>query len=260
MGVEVSDGIATIELRRPDKHNAINVDMWWAFARLMPSLAIDDDVDVVLLRGTPGGPFSAGADISEFQTLRADVAGARLHGEAIASGERALFECPKPTVAAIEGFAIGGGAQLAIACDLRVCGENSRFGITPAKLGIVYGLQSTARLVEVVGPAWARWILLTGELIDAPRAQAIGMVHEVVAPGEVLARAEAIAALLASRARVSLAGGKALIDRVVAGQLDEDEAVHSIYEESLASPEYAEGVAAFLAKRPADFRSARGFS
>ena len=163
-------------------------------------------------------------------------------------------------MAAIEGFAIGGGAQLAIACDLRVCGENSRFGITPAKLGIVYGLQSTARLVEVVGPAWARWILLTGELIDAPRAQAIGMVHEVVAPGEVLARAEAIAALLASRARVSLAGGKALIDRVVAGQLDEDEAVHSIYEESLASPEYAEGVAAFLAKRPADFRSARRLS
>jgi enoyl-CoA hydratase/carnithine racemase len=129
--------------------------MWLALARLMPALAADDAVDVVVLRGTPGGPFSAGADIAEFQTLRADAAGARRYGEAVEAGEQALIAFPKPTVALVEGFAIGGGTQLAAACDLRVCETGSRFGVTPAKLGIVYALGSTARLVEVGGSAWS---------------------------------------------------------------------------------------------------------
>ena len=173
--------MATIELRRPDKHNAISYAMWQAFARLMPVLAADDEVEVVLLRGSSGGPFSAGADIAEFRTLRSDPEGARRYGEAVEAGERAIIDFPKPTIALIEGFAIGGGTQLAVACDLRVCGEGSRFGVTPAKLGIVYALASTERLVETVGAAWARWILLTGELLDASTALRIGLVHEVVA-------------------------------------------------------------------------------
>ena len=210
-----------------------------------------------VLRGTPGGPFSAGADISEFRTLRGDPEGARLYGLAVEAGEQELIRFPKPTVALVEGFAIGGGTQLAVACDLRVCGEDSRFGVTPAKLGIVYALPSTARLVEVVGPAWARWILLTGELLDAATALRTGLVHEVVAPGQVEERAYALARLLASRAQVSLVGGKALVDRAVAGRLEEDAEVQALYERSWTSPEYAEGVAAFLAKRAPDFRSAR---
>jgi len=257
LSVDVVDGIATIEFQRPDKHNAINFEMWSAFARLMPELGAADDVDVVLVRGTSGGPFSAGADISEFKTLRSEPEGARIYNEAIAAGELAIMRCTKPTIAAIEGFAIGGGAQVAIACDLRVCAEDSRFGITPAKLGIVYGLQSTGRLVEVVGPSWARWILLTGELLSADRALGIGMVHEVVPVGEVMPRANELARLLASRAQVSVMGAKALIDRVVAGALDEDESVRAIYERSLTSAEYAEGVAAFLEKRPPAFGGAR---
>lgn len=253
----VTDGVATVELTRPDKHNAISYAMWLAFARLMPVLAADDAVSVVVLRGTDGGPFSAGADIGEFRTMRADPAGAEQYGAAVEAGERAVVDCPKPTIAAIEGFAIGGGTQLAVACDLRVCGERSRFGVTPAKLGIVYALGSTARLVEVVGPAWARWILLTADLLDAPTALRIGLVHEVVPDGEVLARASALAATLASRAQVSLRGGKALVDRVVAGRTGVDDDVRAIYHESWTSTEYAEGVAAFLEKRPPDFPAAR---
>ena len=103
----------------------------------MPALADDDGCDVVVLRGTPGGPFSAGADISEFQTLRADPDGARRYGEAVEAGEQAVIRFPKPTVALVEGFAIGGGSQVALACDLRVCEPRSRFGITPAKLGMI---------------------------------------------------------------------------------------------------------------------------
>jgi enoyl-CoA hydratase/carnithine racemase len=257
LAVSVADGVATVELRRPDKHNAISYTMWQAFARLLPVLGAADDVAVVVLRGTAGGPFSAGADIAEFRTMRADPAGAQRYGEAVAAGEHAIVTCPKPTIAAVEGFAIGGGTQLAVACDLRVCAQDSRFGVTPAKLGIVYALPSTARLVEVVGAAWARWILLTAELLDAEQALRIGLVHEVVPTGEVLDRAAALARVLASRAQVSLRGATILVDRVVAGRHDEDGDVLAVYRESWESAEYAEGVAAFLDKRAPDFAAAR---
>ncbi len=250
-------GVATLALTRPDKHNAVSYAMWHALGRVLPALDADDTVDVVVLRGTPGGPFSAGADIAEFQSLRSDADGARRYGLAVEAGEQALIGFRKPTVALVEGFAIGGGTQLAVACDLRVCERGSRFGVTPAKLGIVYGLGSTARLVEVVGPAWARWILLTGDLVDADTAVRIGLVHEVVEAGAVEARAYALAATMAARARISLEGGKELIARAAAGRLEEDDAVTELYRRSWTSAEYAEGVAAFLAKRAPDFRGAR---
>lgn len=255
--VSREDGIVTVQLDRPEKHNAISYAMWSALGRLMPVLAADDEVDVVVLRGTPGGPFSAGADISEFTTLRSEPEGARAYGGAVAAGEGALIAFPKPTVAMVEGFAIGGGTQVAVACDLRVCGSTSRFGVTPAKLGIVYGMGSTARLVETVGAAWARWILLSGDLLDAEQALRIGLVHEVVEPDAVAERAYALARTLASRARISLTGGKELIARAAQGRVDEDARVQELYAHSWSSAEYAEGVAAFLAKRSPDFAAAR---
>jgi enoyl-CoA hydratase/carnithine racemase len=144
-----------------------------------------------------------------------------------------------------------------VACDLRVCGESSRFGVTQAKLGIIYALPSTARLVQTVGSAWARWILLTGELVPADVALRIGLVHEVVPDDVVAQRVGAVARTVASRARVSLRGGKAMVDRSVAGRFDEDGEVLELYHESWTSAEYAEGVAAFLGKRPPNFHAAR---
>jgi enoyl-CoA hydratase/carnithine racemase len=249
------DGVATVTLHRPDKHNAIHLAMWEAFAPLMARLGADDDVDVIVFRGPEGGPFSAGADISEFTTLRSTPESAERYGEAVTAGERAIITCPTPTIALVEGFAIGGGSQVALACDLRVATPEARFGITPAKLGIVYALQSTARLVDVVGPAWASWVLMTGELVDAGTALRIGLVHEVTADAQ--SRVEHLAATLAGRARVSLRGAKALIGKAAAGQRLEDDEVRRHYHDSLHSPEYAEGVAAFLAKRTPDFRAAR---
>ena len=250
-------GVVTVELHRPERRNAVTHAMWAAIGRLMPVLAEDDDVDVVVLRGTPGGPFSAGADISEFTTLRSTPESAAAYGEAVEAGERALIAFPKPTVALVQGWAVGGGTQLAVACDLRVCDTSSRFGVTPAKLGIVYALQSTARLVDVVGQAWAGFFLLTGELVDAQTALRIGLVHEVHPPEAVEARAYELAAVLASRARVSQAGAKLLLSRVAGGAREEDDEVRAAYARSLHGPEYAEGVQAFLGKRPPDFRGVR---
>jgi enoyl-CoA hydratase/carnithine racemase len=249
------DGVVTVTLNRPDKHNAINLAMWLAFGRLMPVLADDPAVEVVVFRGPSGGPFSAGADISEFGSLRNTPESARQYGEAVTSGEAAILTFPKPTIAMIEGFAIGGGAQVALACDLRVCEPVSRFGITPSKLGIVYGLQSTARLVDVVGPAWASWILFTGDLVDAVTALRIGLVHEVASDLE--GQTHQLATTLTHRAQVSLLGAKALIAKVTAGIRIEDDEVRRHYHDSLHSPEYAEGVQAFLAKRSPDFRGGR---
>jgi enoyl-CoA hydratase/carnithine racemase len=250
-----ADGVATITFNRPEKHNAINFAMWEEFGRLFPELAADDGVHAILFRGPPGGPFSAGADISEFQSLRSTPEQSERYGEAVTGGERAIIACPKPTVAMVEGFAIGGGAQVALACDLRLCSSGSRFGITPAKLGIVFALQSTARLVDVVGPAWASWILMTGELVDAATALRIGLVHEVC--DDLEGRTQALLANLTSRAQVSQLGAKALISRVLEGRREEDDEVRAHYDASLHGPEYAEGVAAFLEKRQPDFRGAR---
>jgi enoyl-CoA hydratase/carnithine racemase len=253
--VRSADGVATITFNRPEKHNAINLAMWEELARLMPELAADDGVDAVLFRGGPGGPFSAGADISEFQTLRRTPEQAERYGEAVTGGERAIITFPKPTVAMVEGFAIGGGSQVALACDLRLCAPGSRFGITPAKLGIVYALQSTARLTDVVGPAWASWILMTGELVDAATALRIGLVHEI--SDHLEERVSDLLAILTSRARVSQLGAKALIARTLEGRREEDDEVRAHYDASLHGPEYAEGVSAFLEKRTPDFRAAR---
>lgn len=256
--VSQQGGTVTVVLDRPERHNAINLAMWQAFAQLMPVLADDDTVAVVVFRGAPGGPFSAGADITEFQLLRSTPESAERYGAAVLAGEGAIAAFPKPTIALVEGFAIGGGSQLALACDLRLCEPSARFGITPAKLGIVYGLASTARLVDQIGRAWASWILFTGDLVDADTALRIGLVHEVVAGGALPARVDALTATLSSRARVSLLGAKRLLDKISAGELVEDDDVRAIYASSLHSPEYAEGVAAFLAKRPPDFPAARG--
>ena len=248
-------GVVTVEMHRPERKNAISFAMWTAFGRLMPVLAADDDVDVVVLRGTSGGPFSAGADISEFSTLRSTPESAAAYGQAVEAGERALIDFPKPTVALVQGWAVGGGTQVAVACDLRVCDAGSRFGVTPAKLGIVYALQSTSRLVDVVGQPWASFFLLTGELVDAATALRIGLVHEVADDPE--ARAYELAGVLASRARVSQVGAKALIARAGDRRHEVDDEVRALYEASLTGPEYAEGVAAFLAKRPPAFRAVR---
>ena len=196
-------------------------------------------------------------DISEFGDLRSTPESAAAYGEAVAAGERALLEFAKPTVALVQGWAVGGGTQLAAACDLRLCDTASRFGVTPAKLGIVYALPSTARLADVVGHSWASWFLLTGELVDAATALRVGLVHEVHEPDAVEQRAYALAALVGSRARVSQVGMKRLLAKVARGERAEDAAVLEAYDASLHGPEYAEGVAAFLGKRAPDFRAAR---
>jgi enoyl-CoA hydratase/carnithine racemase len=244
-----SGPVATLTIDRPAKRNAMSYEMWSSLPGLVAEVAGDDRVRVLVVRG--GEHFSAGADISEFSTLRSGAQGAAKYGEAVHNGERALATLGKPTIAAVTGFCIGGGCEIALACDLRIAAAQARFGITPAKLGIVYNLTSTKQLVDVVGPAWAKQILFSGEIIDAPTALRIGLVNEV--HDDVDARVKELAEVIASRAQVSVRGAKQIVNRITDGRHAEDAEVQALYDEAVHSAEYAEGVAAFLEKRPPRF-------
>jgi enoyl-CoA hydratase/carnithine racemase len=251
--LEIAGAVAVLTIDRPEKRNAMSFEMWSALPGLLGKVDADDSVRALVIRGNDH--FSAGADISEFTTLRADPAGARRYGTVVHDGERSIAGLSKPTIAAITGVCVGGGCEIALACDIRIAADDARFGITPAKLGIVYSATSTKQLVDAVGPSWARQILFTGELVDAATALRIGLVNELHPAEEVVARGMALAETMASRAQVSVRGAKAIIDRVTEGHLDldNDEAVHALYEASVTSADYAEGVRAFLEKRPPRF-------
>ncbi len=243
----VADRIATLTIDRPARRNAMTYEMWSALPGLMADVTAFSDVRVLVVCGTEH--FSAGADISEFATLRNGPAGARRYGAAVHAGERAIATLPLPTIAAITGFCIGGGCEIALACDIRMAADDARFGITPAKLGIVYNATSTRQLVAAVGPAWAKRILFGADLIDAATALRIGLVNEIHPATRLADRAEELAGRIASRAPVSVRGAKQIINRITAGLPDEDDDIRALYDEAVLSAEYAEGVAAFLAKR-----------
>ncbi|TDV45445.1 enoyl-CoA hydratase/isomerase family protein [Actinophytocola oryzae] len=251
LNLESTGAVAVLTIDRPEKRNAMSFEMWSALPGLLDKVASDDSVRALVIRGTDH--FSAGADISEFTSLRADPEGARRYSDAVHAGERSIAGLEKPVIAAITGVCVGGGCEIALACDLRVAAADARFGITPAKLGIVYNATSTKRLVDAVGPSWARQILFTGELLDASTALRIGLVNESHPADEVVPRAMTLAETMAGRSQVSVLGAKFIIDRITEGRFDEDETVHALYERSVTSADYAEGVRAFLEKRPPRF-------
>nr|CEL19204.1 Enoyl-CoA hydratase [Kibdelosporangium sp. MJ126-NF4]CTQ94996.1 Enoyl-CoA hydratase (EC 4.2.1.17) [Kibdelosporangium sp. MJ126-NF4] len=246
--METAGAVATLTIDRPDKRNALSLDMWAAIPGLLGSLG--SDVRVLLVQG--GEHFSAGADIAEFQTLRSGADGAARYGETVHAAERAIAEFPQPTIAVINGFCIGGGCEIALACDLRIAADNARFGITPAKLGIVYNFTSTKQLVDAVGKAWAKQILFSGEIIDAATALRIGLVNELHPTDDLEARAKDLADTIAGRAQVSVRGSKKIINRIADAE-HEDDSVRALYDEAVHSADYAEGVRAFLEKRAPKF-------
>jgi enoyl-CoA hydratase/carnithine racemase len=245
--------VATLTIDRPDRLNAFTLQMWQAMPEAMAAVEAAAQVRALIVRGPAGGPFSTGADIDEFATVRREPADAAAYTEVVQRAEAAVAGLSKPTIALIEGWCVGGGCQLALACDLRIAADGASLGITPAKLGIVYPLTSTARLVHTVGPAAARFLLMTGDVVDAQQALQMRLVDEVCASHAVQRRAEGLAKTLAGRAPISVAGAKALIDRVLAGQHTDDGWSRSLYTASYRSAEYAEGVTAFAARRVPDF-------
>ncbi|MER6995514.1 enoyl-CoA hydratase-related protein [Streptomyces sp. NPDC000410] len=235
----VTDGVATVVISNPAKRNAMTAAMWQAVPELLERLAGDAAVRALVLTGD-GGTFCAGADISSLRRPGDDQPTLAVRAE------EALAAFPKPTVAAVRGYCVGGGCQLAAACDLRFAEEGASFGITPSKLGIVYASSSTRRLVSLVGPSTAKYLLFSGELIDTERALRTGLVDEVLPQGMLGKRVAEFTRVLASRSQLTQAAAK----EFAAGRTDRD---GYWAEQAGASGDTAEGVAAFLERRAPRF-------
>ncbi|MDL2718819.1 MAG: enoyl-CoA hydratase-related protein, partial [Acidobacteriota bacterium] len=249
---ETADRIFTITINRPDKLNALNPEVMDALAAAFEKARQDDAVGGVILTGAGEKAFVAGADIRVFTTLT--PAGAR----AFAKKGQALFDrienLGKPVVAAVNGFALGGGCELAMACTLRVASKTAKLGQPEVNLGVMPGYGGSQRLPRLVGKGRAFEILLTGDPITAEEAFRIGLVNRVVEPGELLATSRAILAKILSRAPMAVG---CVLDAVNRG-LDMPFGAAEDYEATLfglcvSTEDMKEGVAAFLEKRPAKF-------
>jgi enoyl-CoA hydratase/carnithine racemase len=243
--------VARLTIDRPDKRNAMTAAMWAGLPDVLGDLAEDGEVRVLVLTGA-GPSFCAGADIS-------DLLGGPDPADPMAAVRRdnlaaqaALRDFPKPTVAMIRGHCIGGGVELAASCDLRFADPTAVFGVTPAKVGIVYTPSSTKALIELVGPAMTKYLLFSGELIDADTALRVGLVDRLVAPDALEAEVHRFADVLASRSALSQQATKHVIAAVMSGSDGEGE-VGRWYRETVASGELAEGVAAFAERRTPRF-------
>ncbi|MFJ7589707.1 enoyl-CoA hydratase/isomerase family protein [Streptomyces sp. NPDC097617] len=240
----VADGVATVVISHPAKRNAMTAAMWRALPELLADLAKDPAVRTLVLTGA-GATFCAGADISSL-TGEPGAAGQDDPRALAVAAEEALAAFPKPTLAAIRGFCVGGGSQLAAACDLRFAEEGASFGVTPAKLGIVYPASSTRRLAGLVGPAWAKYLLFSAELIGAETALRSGFLNELLPAGRLDERVAEFTAILASRSQLTQAAAKEFTD----GRTDRD----AYWEGRAAGGEdTAEGVTAFLERRAPRF-------
>lgn len=237
--VDIADEVATVVITNPAKRNAMTAGMWRSLPGLLAPLAADPAVRVLVLTGA-GETFCAGADISTLGEPGDEQPTLAVRAE------EALAAFPKPTLAAVRGFCVGGGSQLAAACDLRFAEEGARFGVTPAKLGIVYPASSTRRLAALMGPSAAKYLLFSGELIDTERALRTGLVDEVLPAGELDGRVAAFTRTLVSRSLLTQAAAKEFTN----GRTGRD--AHWA-EQAHGSGDIAEGVAAFLERRPPRF-------
>jgi len=198
----VADGIGTLVLDRPGKRNALSRDMWLALPDILAAIDADDAITVLVLTGA-GGHFSAGSDIQDLDVPLADFWATN------SAAEAALASVDIPTIAAIEGNCVGGGTELAAACDVRIAAPGSIYGVTAAKLGLVYPPGPTRRLAAIIGEAWAKYFLLTAEIIDFDEALRLGFIHRV--SDEPLRAARELAETIAGRSALSQTGVKRIL-------------------------------------------------
>jgi enoyl-CoA hydratase/carnithine racemase len=241
---------AVVTLNRPGKRNAITLAMWKHITSLFGELSGDDAVRTVVLTGA-GGNFSVGADISEFESVRDDIALSADYEVAVDAASEAITAISKPTVAVVSGFCLGGGCHLAMACDFRFAGNDASFGIPAARLSIVYGYRSTQRLLSLVGLSEAKRILFLGERFSAAEALRIGMADGCA--DDPMTLADRMAATLAGNAPLSVAGAKYILNGLVSGTAD-PATVQAIVDRASASEDYKEGRRAFAEKRPPVFK------
>ena len=248
--VQQEGPLATVVINRPRARNAINLAMWGEIARVTEGLVKDDSVRGIVFRGAGTEAFASGADIKEFPESRKDSETAQRYNAITAAAYAAVRECPKPTIAMIYGFCMGGAMGVAMGCDLRFAAEGSKYGIPAARLSIVYPAEAIGQLVDLVGPAYAKDILYSARTVGDREALAIGLIQRLVPAAELEATTYEYLKLVADNAPLSVRGSKATVQAYLAGYTEENRArLRALSLAAAASEDYQEGTRAFLEKR-----------
>lgn len=246
---ESADGIGWLTFNNPERRNAVSLEMWQAITDVIAGFEADPAVRVVVLRGAGGKAFMSGADISQFEGQRNTAEQAEAYARISEAGKRSLEAFSKPLVAMIEGFCMGGGVGVALSADIRIATDSAVFGIPAARLGLGYPFESVVKLVNVVGPAAAKRLLLTAQRIPAAEALRIGLVTQLVPAAELEATVREVAEAIAANAPLTVRAAKLAIDQVVMDPGDRDlDRVEAAVRACFESEDYVTGRRAFTAK------------
>jgi len=242
--------VGYVIFNNPERHNAVSLDMWEAAGEILDNFKSDSDVAVVVVTGAGGKAFVSGADISRFEKERSSEEAVARYGAAVESSYNAFYEFPKPTIAMIRGYCIGGGMGLATCCDLRICTEGSKFAVPAAKLGLGYAYPGLKRLVDVVGPSFAMEIFYTARQFTAAEALTMGLVNRVVSDGELESYVKGYADTIAGNAPLTIKAVKAVVSEMMKDESKRDLArAQAAVDACFKSRDYEEGRKAFMEKR-----------
>src|SRR5580704_10122230 len=252
---KITDGVGIVTFNNAEKRNAMSLEMWEGVGQALTELREDDHVRVVILTGAGDKAFMSGADISQFEKNRHNAQASEEYNRKSEAQRAVLAHYPKPTIACIRGFCLGGGMQIAMLSDIRIAAENSQFGIPAAKLGIAYGYEGLNHLVSLVGPSWARLLLYTGMRIDSAEALRIGLVDRVIPDAELWEATSEIARTISGNAPLAIKAAKITIAQVLKDPDQRDmDAIKAIGTACMDSEDFREGRTAFMEKRKPQFK------
>jgi len=247
-------GVGYLIFNNPERHNAVSLEMWEAASAILDDFAADKNVRVVVLTGAGGKAFVSGADISKFESERASKDAIERYNQTVDKANTAVFEFPKPTIAMIRGYCIGGGVGLALCCDLRICSDNSKFGVPAAKLGLGYGFKGIKKLVDVVGPSFAKEIFYTARQFTAPEALTMGLVNRMLPEAELEKYVKDYADTISGNAPMTVNSVKYIVGEAVKSASERNlKKCEDLVAQCFASNDYVEGRKAFMEKRKPAF-------
>ena len=247
--------IGWIIFNQPERHNAVSLAMWQALEVIVDHFEHNPEIRVVVVRGAGEKAFVSGADISEFETQRSGEEATRHYNEISQRAMRRLRELRKPTLAMIQGYCIGGGVAVALSCDIRLSADNARFGVPAAKLGLGYEYEGVSKLVDLVGPSFAKEIFYTARQFNAQEARDMGLINRVVTVDALPALVNEYATTIAGNAPMTVASIKTIVGEIVKDESQRDLAkCDRVVDECFNSADYREGRTAFMEKRKPVFQ------
>jgi enoyl-CoA hydratase len=252
--MSASEGVGVVTFNNPAKRNAMSIEMWDGLGSALIELRDDPDIRVVIMTGAGDKAFMSGADISQFEKNRHNAQASEEYSRRSDATRAVLADYPKPSIACIRGFCLGGGMQMAMAADIRFASDNSQFGIPAAKLGIAYGYNGLNQLVSLVGPSWARLLMYTGMRIDSAEACRIGLVDRVLPDADLWDATTEIARTISGNAPLAIKAAKITIAQVLKDPDQRDKkAIKEIGTACMDSEDFREGRRAFMEKRKPNF-------